>query len=215
MGVHGYNKGHKKVQMSKSRNQCSGNRSFGSWKDIFSIELFISRRTSIMPGNGPLTPLLRNHVKGLQICNRFESILHSFFVDHRWTRRPIYPFFLGARLLKKWVQIGFPYCKIVTSNLLWFSDLMNDGFKQHRSATRPWRIWPDSLDNRRCTLWALPSGMTEAAWGSQSGWTAWHQQSWAPASNKNEFIVDSDFKCWTEGPFSGRLNFASSVAGRG
>ena len=54
--------------------------------------------------------------------------------------------------------------------------------------------------------------MTEAAWGSQSGWTAWHQQSWAPASNKNEFIVDSDFKCWTEDPFSGRLNFASSIA---
>ena len=122
-------------------------------------------------------------------------------------------FFLEICLLTNWVQIGFPYWKqklrpTYFDLAIWWMMVLN------RSVTRPWRIWPDSLDNQRCILWALPSGMTEVAWGSQSGWTAWHQQSWAPASNKNEFIVDSDFKCWTEDPFSGRLNFASSVACR-
>ena len=99
-----------------------------------------------MAGNIPLTPLLRNHVKGLQICNRFESILHSFFVDHRWTRHPIFQSFF-LRSASYWVQIRFPYWKTnVQLTLIWRSDewlvlsnkgplLDRDGFGQI-----PWTI---------------------------------------------------------------------------
>ena len=64
-----------------------------------------------MTGNGPLTPLLRNHVKAFKYATGLNQFC-IIFCRPSLDQTPNFSiFFLEICLLTNWVQIGFPYWK--------------------------------------------------------------------------------------------------------